>query len=31
VADLFITNDGRLQGKRVDGIQFIVTLDRAPI
>lgn len=30
-ADLFITNDGRLQGKRVDGIQFIVTLDRAPI
>jgi predicted nucleic acid-binding protein len=30
-ADLFITHDGRLQGKRVDGIQFIVTLDRAPI
>jgi predicted nucleic acid-binding protein len=30
-ADLFITNDGRLQGKRVEGIQFIVTLDRAPI
>jgi predicted nucleic acid-binding protein len=30
-ADLFITNDGSLQGKRVDGIQFIVTLDRAPI
>ena len=30
-ADLFITNDGRLQGKCVDGIQFIVTLDRAPI
>jgi predicted nucleic acid-binding protein len=30
-ADLFITNDGRLQGKRVDGIQFIVTLDRAPL
>jgi predicted nucleic acid-binding protein len=30
-ADLFITNDGRLQGKRVDGIQFIAPLDRVPI
>jgi predicted nucleic acid-binding protein len=30
-ADLFVTNDGRLQGKRVDGIQFIVPLDRVPI
>jgi len=30
-ADLFITNDGRLQGKRIDGIQFIVPLDRVPI
>ena len=30
-ADLFITNDGRLQGKRVDGIQFVVPLDRVPI
>jgi predicted nucleic acid-binding protein len=29
--DLFITNDTRLQGKQVDGIQFIVPLDRAPI
>ena len=29
--DLFITNDDRLQNKRVDGIQFIVTLDRVPI
>jgi predicted nucleic acid-binding protein len=29
--DLFITNDGRLQGKRIDGIQFIVPLDRVPI
>jgi len=30
-ADLFITNDARLQSKRVPGIQFIVPLDRAPI
>ena len=30
-ADLFITNDGRLQGKRIDGIQFIVPLERVPI
>jgi len=29
--DLFLTNDSRLQSKHVDGIQFIVTLDRAPI
>jgi predicted nucleic acid-binding protein len=29
--DLFITNDERLQGKHVQGIQFIVPLDRAPI
>ena len=29
--DLFITNDTRLQGKRVDGIQFIVALDQVPI
>ena len=29
--DLFITNDERLHGKRVDGIQFIVPLDRAPV
>jgi len=29
--DLFITNDSRLQEKQVDGIQFIVALDRAPI
>jgi predicted nucleic acid-binding protein len=29
--DLFITNDARLQGKQVDGIQFIVPLDRVPI
>jgi predicted nucleic acid-binding protein len=29
--DLFVTNDARLQDKRVDGIQFIVSLDRAPI
>ena len=28
--DLFITNDARLQSKRVEGIQFIVSLDRAP-
>jgi predicted nucleic acid-binding protein len=29
--DLFITNDGRLLGKRINGIQFIVPLDRIPI
>ncbi|HZU31189.1 MAG TPA: type II toxin-antitoxin system VapC family toxin [Candidatus Angelobacter sp.] len=29
--DLFITNDARLQKKHVNGIQFIVSLDRAPI
>jgi uncharacterized protein len=30
-ADLFVTNDARLQSKRVEGIQFIVSLDRAPL
>jgi predicted nucleic acid-binding protein len=29
--DLFVTNDERLQRKQVDGIQFIVPLDRVPI
>ena len=29
--DLFVTNDDRLQGKFVPGIQFIVPLDRVPI
>lgn len=29
--DLFITNDFRLQGKQVPGIQFISSLDQAPI
>lgn len=29
--DLFITNDARLQSKRVEGIQFIVSLEHAPI
>ena len=29
--DLFVTNDHRLQGKYVPGIQFIVPLDRVPI
>ena len=29
--DLFVTNDQRLQGKQVQGIQFIVPLDRVPI
>jgi predicted nucleic acid-binding protein len=29
--DLFVTNDHRLQGKQVPGIQFIVPLDRIPI
>lgn len=28
--DLFITNDSRLQSKHVEGIQFIVSLERAP-
>ncbi len=28
--DLFITNDARLQAKHVEGIQFIVPLDRVP-
>lgn len=29
--DLFITNDARLQHKRVEGIEFIVPLERAPL
>lgn len=29
--DLFVTNDNRLHGKRVAGVQFIVPLDRVPI
>jgi predicted nucleic acid-binding protein len=29
--DLFITNDVHLQTKHVEGIQFIVSLDRAPL
>jgi len=29
--DLFITNDRRLQGKQVDGVQFIVSLEQAPL
>ncbi|MGA2095532.1 MAG: type II toxin-antitoxin system VapC family toxin [Candidatus Acidiferrum sp.] len=29
--DLFVTNDSRLHGKLVVGIQFIVSLDRVPI
>ena len=29
--DLFITNDERLQSKRVDGIQFVTTLRGAPL
>jgi predicted nucleic acid-binding protein len=29
--DLFVTNDDRLQGKHIDGIQFIVPLERVPI
>ncbi|HEV2349209.1 MAG TPA: PIN domain-containing protein [Terriglobia bacterium] len=28
--DLFITNDARLHARHVDGIQFIVSLDRVP-
>ncbi|HVN08022.1 MAG TPA: PIN domain-containing protein [Patescibacteria group bacterium] len=29
--DLFLTNDLRLAGKQVSGIQFIAPLDRAPV
>lgn len=29
--DLFVTNDHRLQGKNVPGIQFIVPIDRVPV
>jgi predicted nucleic acid-binding protein len=29
--DLFVTNDRRLHRKRVDGIQFIVSLDEVPV
>jgi len=29
--DLFATNDHRLQGKRVAGIEFIVALEREPL
>jgi uncharacterized protein len=29
--DLFVTNDERLQGKHIDGIQFIVSVGRVPI
>ena len=29
--DLFVTNDARLQGRQVDGIQFIVPLERVPL
>lgn len=29
--DLFVTNDRRLQGKKVEGIQFIVALEQVPI
>ncbi len=29
--DLFVTNDHRLQGKQVTGIQFIVPLENVPI
>jgi len=29
--DLFVTNDARLQGKHVTGIQFIVSMDSVPL
>jgi uncharacterized protein len=29
--DLFVTNDQRLQAMHVEGIQFIVSLERAPL
>ncbi|HEY1272733.1 MAG TPA: type II toxin-antitoxin system VapC family toxin [Terriglobales bacterium] len=28
--DLFVTNDRRLSGKRVDGVQFIVAINQVP-
>jgi predicted nucleic acid-binding protein len=30
-SDLFVTNDERLRGRAVPGIDFIVSLDRAPL
>ncbi len=30
-SDLFVTNDHRLRGKTVQGIQFIVALEQAPL
>jgi predicted nucleic acid-binding protein len=30
-ADLFVTNDNHLHGKRIPGVHFIVPLDRVPI
>jgi hypothetical protein len=29
--DLFITNDAHLQTRYVEGIQFIVSIERAPL
>jgi predicted nucleic acid-binding protein len=29
--DLFVTNDHRLQGKQIEGIQFIVALEQVPL
>ena len=29
--DLFVTNDERLHGKHIEGIQFIVPLERVPL
>jgi len=29
--DLFVTGDARLQGKHIEGIQFIVPLERVPL
>jgi uncharacterized protein len=29
--DLFITNDARLQNRKVEGIEFIIPLERAPL
>jgi hypothetical protein len=31
LVDLFITNDTRLHAQHVEGLQFIVPLDRAPL
>ena len=29
--DLFVTNDDRLRGKQIAGVQFLVSLDKCPL